>query len=115
MSTHARPNRAGVHSGQRQLLRWLLHDWSDEESIDLEEPEESRERNARVMLVESVLPETPEFDMDKWMDVDMLVMATGKERTAREFRVLLDHARFDLEGIVATPSPLSIVIGKPRS
>jgi hypothetical protein len=66
------------------------------------------------MLVESVVPETPEFDMGKWMDVNMLVMATGKERTAREFRVLLDQAGFDLEGIVATPSPLSIVIGKPR-
>jgi hypothetical protein len=52
--------------------------------------------------------------MGKWMDVNMLVMPTGKERTAREFRALLDQAGFDLEGIVTTPSPLSIVIGKPR-
>jgi hypothetical protein len=97
------------------VLRWLLHDWSDEESVViLRNLKKAAKRNARVMLVESVVPETPEFDMGKWMDVNMLVMATGKERTAREFRALLDQAGFDLEEIVATPSPLSIVIGKPR-
>ena len=97
------------------VLRWLLHDGSDEESVlILKNLKKAMRPNARVMLVESVVPETPEFDMGKWMDVNMLVMATGKERTAREFRVLLDQAGFDLEGIVATPSPLSIVIGKPR-
>ena len=42
-------------------------------------------------------------------------MATGRERTAAEFRELLEQAGFELEGIVATPSPLSIVIGKPGS
>ena len=34
------------------------------------------------MVVESVVPETPEFDMGKWMDLNMMVMATGTERTA---------------------------------
>jgi hypothetical protein len=38
------------------------------------------------MVVESVVPETPEFDIGKWMDLDMMVMATGRERTAAEFR-----------------------------
>jgi len=98
------------------VLRWLLHDWSDEESVViLKNLKKVASANARVMLVESVVPETPEFDMGKWMDLNMLVMATGKERTAREFRVLLDQAGFDLESIVATPSPLCIVIGKPRA
>jgi hypothetical protein len=52
------------------------------------------------MVVESVVPETPEFDIGKWMDLDMMVMATGRERTAAEFR--------------DTPSPLGIVVGKPK-
>jgi hypothetical protein len=97
------------------VLRWLLHDWSDEESVViLQNLRRVARPNARVMLVESVVPETPEFDMGKWMDLNMLVMATGKERTAAEFRELLEGAGFDLEEIVATPSPLSIVVGKPR-
>ena len=84
-------------------MRWLLHDWSDEESVViLNNLKKVARPNARVMLVESVVPETPEFDMGKWMDLNMMVMATGKERTAREFRELLDQAGFELEEIVAT-------------
>ena len=97
------------------VLRWLLHDWSDEESVAiLKNLKQVAPPKARVMLVESVVPETPEFDMGKWMDLNMLVMASGKERTAAEFRELLHESGFDLEQIVATSSPLSIVIGKPR-
>ena len=69
---------------------------------------------ARLMVVESVIPETPEFDMGKWMDLNMMLMATGRERTATEFRDLLDRSGFVLEQVVPTASPLSIVVGKPK-
>ena len=96
------------------VMRWLLHDWSDEESVAiLANVKKVARPSARLMLVESVVPETPEFDMGKWMDLNMLVMATGRERTAAEFHELLEQAGFELEEIVATPSPLSIVVGKP--
>jgi len=61
--------------------------------------------DARLMVVESVIPEEPGFDMGKWMDLNMMVMATGKERTAAEFRDLLKRAGFALEQIVSTASP----------
>ena len=51
--------------------------------------------------------------MGKWMDLNMMAMSTGRERTAAEFRGLLERSGFALEQIVPTPSPLSIVIGKP--
>lgn len=95
-------------------MRWILHDWSDEEAVDLlTNVRKVATPNARLMVVESVIPETPEFDMGKWMDLNMMVMSTGRERTAAEFRDLLDQAGFALEQIVPTPSPLSIVVGKP--
>lgn len=98
------------------LMRWLLHDWSDEESVAiLSNVKKVASPSARLMLVESVIPETPEFDMGKWMDLNMMVMATGKERTAAEFRDLLDQAGFALEQIVPTPSPLSIVVAMPKA
>jgi hypothetical protein len=96
------------------VMRWVLHDWSDEESVVLLKNVRSvTVPEARLMVVESVIPETPEFDMGKWMDVNMMMMATGRERTAAEFRDLFERAGFALEQIVPTPSPLSIVIGKP--
>ena len=59
-------------------MRWILHDWSDDESVGLlENVRKVVKPNARLMVVESVIPETPEFDMGKWMDVNMMVMATG--------------------------------------
>ena len=59
------------------VMRWILHDWSDEESVALLTNVRKVARpNARLMLVESVIPETPEFDMGKWMDLNMMVMAT---------------------------------------
>jgi hypothetical protein len=95
-------------------MRWVLHAWSDEESVGiLTNVRKARNPDARLMVVESVIPETPEFDMGKWMDLNMMVMATGRERTAAEFRDLLAQAGFALEQIVPTPSPLSIVVGKP--
>ena len=96
------------------VMRWILHDWSDEESVALlTNVRKIATPNARLMVVESVIPETPEFDMGKWMDLNMMVMATGRERTAAEFRDLLDQAGFALEQIVPTRSPLSIVVAKP--
>jgi hypothetical protein len=97
------------------VMRWVLHDWSDEESVGLlTNVRKVTNSNARLMVVESVIPETPEFDMGKWMDLNMMMMATGRERTAEEFRVLFGQAGFALEQIVPTASPLSIVVGKPK-
>jgi hypothetical protein len=96
------------------VMRWVLHDWSDEESIGLlTNVRRVAAPEARLMVVESVIPETPTFDIGKWMDVNMMMMATGRERTAAEFRDLFERAGFALEQIVPTPSPLSIIVGKP--
>lgn len=98
------------------LLRWIIHDWDDDKATTILENVRKAARNgAHLLLVESVIPETNEFDMGKWMDMNMLVMVGGRERTAAEFRELYNRAGFDLEQIVATPSPLSIVIGKSRT
>jgi len=71
------------------VMRWVLHDWSDEESVGLlTNVRNVAAKEARLMVMESVIPETPEFDMGKWMDLNMMVMATGRERTAAEFRDL---------------------------
>ena len=70
--------------------------------------------SGRLVLLESVIPDTPAFDMGKWMDVNMLATVGGRERTAAEYRELYAKAGFELEQIVPTPSPLSIIIGRPR-
>ncbi len=96
------------------VLRWIIHDWSDEQAAAiLKNIGRSCKRDARLILLESVVPEIAEFDLGKWMDVNMLVMAGGRERTASEFRELYAKAGFELEQIVPTSSPLSIIVGRP--
>src|SRR5262245_5423996 len=96
------------------IIRWVLHDWSDQESAGLlMNLRKVATPDAHLMAMESVIPETPEFDVGKWMDLNMMMMATGRERTVAEFRDLFGRAGFAIEEIVPTRSPLSIVVGKP--
>jgi hypothetical protein len=46
------------------MMRWVLHDWSDDESVGLVKNVRKVARpDARLIVVESVIPETPEFDL----------------------------------------------------
>jgi hypothetical protein len=66
-------------------------------------------------LIESVIPTGNEPGPGKIMDLEMLVMPGGRERTEAEFRALFAGAGFDLTRIVPTQSPLSVVEAKPRA
>lgn len=104
-----------VPSGDCYILRMIVHDWGDKESIEiLKRIREAINPAGRVMLLENVIPETPEFSLGKWLDLHMMVAINGKERTATEFSDLLDRANFELAEIVRTASPFSIIIGRPR-
>jgi hypothetical protein len=98
------------------LLRWVIHDWADDQALTiLRNVKKAARPGAGLVLVEWVITETAEFDTAKWMDVNMLVNAGGRERSAAEFRELYDRAGFELEQIISTPSPLSIIVGKARA
>ena len=68
--------------------------------------------DAQLILVETVITETPEFTFGKWMDLLMLIVAGGRERTASEYGELYAKAGFQLEQIIATPSMVSIIVGR---
>jgi hypothetical protein len=98
------------------LMRWIIHDWPDDKAVAiLQNVKRTAPSGARLVLVEWVIPETAHYDTGKWMDVNMLVMTSGRERTSSEFRSLYDQAGFELEHIIPTPSPLRIIIGKLRA
>ena len=53
------------------------------------------------------------FAERSWMNCTMLVCIGGHERTETEYRALLSDAGFDLQEVVATASPLSLLVAKP--
>jgi cyclopropane fatty-acyl-phospholipid synthase-like methyltransferase len=67
--------------------------------------------NGKLILVEAVVPSTNEPHFSKFIDLNMLVMTGGRERTAEEFRALYDAAGFRLTRVVPTESPFSVIEG----
>jgi hypothetical protein len=67
--------------------------------------------DGRLILVDCVVPESNEPHFSKFIDLNMLVMTGGKERTEKEFEKLLAAAGFKLLRVIPTELPFSIVEG----
>ncbi|HEY1242464.1 MAG TPA: methyltransferase, partial [Bryobacteraceae bacterium] len=93
------------------ILRSVIHDWADEESVAiLKTVRAATKPESRVILIEQMLPETPEFAVSKWLDLAMLVYAGGQERTATEYGKLLEEAGMEVEQIVPTRLGIGLTI-----
>ncbi|MET0752206.1 MAG: methyltransferase [Pyrinomonadaceae bacterium] len=93
------------------LMKFIIHDWNDKQSETiLRNLAKSAEPGARVLLVESVVEEDDSIaSMSKVMDLNMLAMTGGKERTATEYAELFEKTGFRLTRVIPTPSPMQIV------
>ena len=67
----------------------------------------------RLLIVEAVLPAGNAPHPGKLLDIAMLVMPGGQERTEAEYGALLSKAAFRLMRVVPTPSAVSIVEAIP--
>jgi hypothetical protein len=93
------------------LMKFIIHDWNDEQSVEiLNNLAKSAKPGAKVLLVESVVEEEENVpSMSKVMDLNMLAMTGGKERTASEYAALFEKTGFKLTRVIPTPSPMQIV------
>jgi hypothetical protein len=100
--------------GDAYIMKWIIHDWDDEKSNAILRNCRSRMRaNGKLILVDCVVPETDEPHFSKFIDLNMLVMTGGKERTEKEFAQLLADAGFKLLRVIPTDLPTSIVEAEP--
>jgi O-methyltransferase domain len=98
--------------GDAYLLRWIIHDWDDERAVTiLKQCRRAMTARSKLLVVEAVIPlgNTPFFH--KWIDLTMLVMLGGRERTAAEYRALFEAAGFKLTQIIPTASEMSVIEG----
>ena len=71
------------------------------------------QEGATVLLVESVIPPHDREFSTKWLDLEMLVDNSGRERTAAEYQNILQDAGFQMTRVVPTASPFSLVEAAP--
>jgi hypothetical protein len=94
------------------LLSRVLHDWDDAAAVRiLTNCHRAMADGGTLLLVEAVLPERArDHPAAIRMDLHMLVLSTGRERTATEFDRLLAAGGFRMTRVVPTRSPAGISI-----
>jgi len=105
-----------VPAADTYMMKMILHDWNDERSgVILRNVHRASKPGARLLVMDSVVPASnAEPSLARLMDLNMLVMTGGKERTEAEFRELFERAGFNLVKVHATESPVTIVEGVRR-
>lgn len=96
--------------GDLYLLKFILHDWDDDHSVAiLRNVRQAIAPGGRLAVVEIVLPPINEPHIGPLIDLNMMVMTGGLERTENDYRDLLAKAGFQLDKVVNTKSPFSVV------
>jgi len=82
--------------GDVYVLSTILHDWDDEHAVAiLRTVRAAASAGARLLILDTVMPPGNEPNGAKWLDLLMLTLSGGKERTQAQWRELLDAGGFE--------------------
>lgn len=96
------------------LLKAIIHDWDDARALTiLRNIRTAIAEDGVVLLFEMVLPGGAPPHPGLMLDLEMLVHAGGRERTAAEYATLLSRAGFQQSRVIPTAGPLSVVEARP--
>ena len=113
--------------GDVYLLSWILHDWDDEQALRiLRVCREAGGEDAVLLIVEVLLPARAVAAEERvagviadpyTLDLQMLLLTGGRERTAEEYRELLREAgyTFTETPAIASARGASVIEARPRS
>ncbi|KAG5551987.1 hypothetical protein RHGRI_010164 [Rhododendron griersonianum] len=90
-----------IPSTDAVLLKWILHDWSDEESVKILKrcKEALPSKGGKVIIIDMKVENEKEGDDDSietklFFDMLMMILVTGRERTEKEWAKLFADAGF---------------------
>ncbi len=96
--------------GDLYLLKFILHDWQDPEALRiLHNCRQAITPDGKLLVIEMVIPEDNRPSPAQLIDLNMLVMTGGLERTASEYGALLSQAGFRLHRLIPTGSPFHVM------
>jgi O-methyltransferase domain len=103
-----------VPAGDAYLMKHIIHDWPDDRAATiLRNCRKGVSPGGKLLLVEAVLAPGNAADLGKVLDLEMLVIASGRERTEAEYQQLLAGAGWRLTRVLTTRSPVQIVEAEP--
>jgi len=99
-----------VPAGETYVLKWIIHDWDDDRSVAiLKNCRSAMAKDGKVLLVEAVIRPGGATSFSKLMDLNMLVMTGGRERTEAEYHALFTAAGLRLNRVIPTHTEMSII------
>ena len=79
------------------LLSHIIHNFDDENATKvLNNCHKAMSKPGKLILIESLINDKNQFDITKWMDLNMLVTTNGRERNENKYTELLRKANFQL-------------------
>ncbi len=100
------PENADVYT-----MKFILHDWNDDKSGQIL-ANISRAMNAesKLLIFDAVISGANLPHPGKFLDLNMLAMTGGKERTEAEFAVLLEQSGLKITQVIPTHTPMFSII-----
>src|SRR5579859_1708084 len=99
-----------VPQADAYIMKHIIHDWDDAKATTiLKNIHRASPADARVILLEGVIAPGNAPSVGKWLDLEMLLMPGGKERTEEEYRALFAGAGFRVTKFVPTKSPMFVI------
>jgi len=96
--------------GDAYILSHIIHDWSESQCLTiLGNCRRAMKPGAKLLIVEFVLPEDSTPHAGKLLDMVMLTIPGGEERTPTEYKALLSTAGFRMTRVVPSASDASVV------
>jgi len=98
-------------AGDTYLLKRIVHDWDDARALAiLRNCRVAMQGDARLLIIDAVMLPGNTPDPNKFMDVNIMTMTSGRERTEAEFRQLCASAGLRVLGVLTLPPPATLSI-----
>jgi hypothetical protein len=100
-----------VPQADSYVLKSIIHDWDEAHAVTILKncAAAMRGNSGKVILLEFVIDLGNEPSLGKWIDLEMLTMAGGRERTEAEYAELFAKAGLRLKRVVRTASPQCVI------
>ncbi len=93
------------------VMKSIIHDWDDVRAMTILKncARAMRGQSGRIILLEMLVGASNEPSLAKWIDIEMLAIAGGRERSETEYRDLFAGAGLRLARVVSTAGPLAVL------
>jgi hypothetical protein len=92
------------------LVMEVIHDWNDTDALAiLRAIRQAAPREATVLIIEQMIPDDPGPHWVKALDIHMLALLGGRQRSRQEYQTLLEKAGFNFRREIVTPAGISML------